>query len=122
MLATCCSRGAAANLPTYAQNVATSHGLSSSISSNVPIAIYGVVLILVMLLFPSGIQGAIRRLLPELEKCLDRKAGVLRVTPLADLRTIASAPRGRLPDSTRARCPIKWPVRLGTLTAHSTSN
>jgi len=50
-------------LPTYAQNVATSHGLSSSISSNVPIAIYGVVLILVMLLFPAGIQGAIRRLL-----------------------------------------------------------
>jgi branched-chain amino acid transport system permease protein len=50
-------------LPTYAQNVATSHGLSSSISSNIPIAIYGVVLILVMLLFPSGIQGAIRRLL-----------------------------------------------------------
>jgi len=43
--------------------VATSHGLSSSISSNIPIAIYGVVLILVMLLFPSGIQGAIRRLL-----------------------------------------------------------
>jgi hypothetical protein len=28
----------------------------------VPIAIYGVVLIAVMLLFPSGIQGGIRRL------------------------------------------------------------
>ena len=50
-------------VPTYVTDVATSHGLSSSISSNVPIAIYGVVLILVMLLFPSGIQGAIRRLL-----------------------------------------------------------
>ena len=45
------------------QNVATSHGLSSSISSNVPIAAYGVVLIVVMLLFPAGIQGGLRRLL-----------------------------------------------------------
>lgn len=50
-------------VPTYVQDVATSHGLSSAASSNVPIAAYGVVLILVMLLFPSGIQGGLRRLL-----------------------------------------------------------
>jgi branched-chain amino acid transport system permease protein len=50
-------------LPTYVTDVATSHGLSSSASSNVPIVVYGVVLILVMMLFPSGIQGGIRRLL-----------------------------------------------------------
>jgi branched-chain amino acid transport system permease protein len=50
-------------LPTYISNVATSHGWSSSVSSNVPIVVYGVVLILVMMLFPSGIQGGIRRLL-----------------------------------------------------------
>jgi branched-chain amino acid transport system permease protein len=50
-------------LPTYVSDVATSHGLSSAASSNVPVAVYGVVLILVMLLFPSGIQGGIRRLL-----------------------------------------------------------
>jgi branched-chain amino acid transport system permease protein len=50
-------------LPTYVTDVATSHGLSSSAGSNVPIVVYGVVLILVMMLFPSGIQGGIRRLL-----------------------------------------------------------
>ncbi len=49
-------------VPTYATDVATSHGLSSSVGSNIPIAAYGVVLILVMLAFPQGIQGGLRRL------------------------------------------------------------
>ncbi len=49
-------------VPTYATDVATSHGLSSSVGSNIPIAAYGVVLILVMLAFPRGIQGGLRRL------------------------------------------------------------
>ena len=50
-------------VPTYATDVATSHGLSSSVASNIPVAAYGAVLILVMLLFPQGIQGAVRWLL-----------------------------------------------------------
>jgi branched-chain amino acid transport system permease protein len=50
-------------LPTYLTDVANSHGLSSGASSNVPIAVYGVVLIVVMLVFPSGIQGMVRRFL-----------------------------------------------------------
>jgi branched-chain amino acid transport system permease protein len=50
-------------VPTYATDVATSHGLSSSVASNIPVAAYGVVLILVMLVFPQGIQGAVRWLL-----------------------------------------------------------
>jgi branched-chain amino acid transport system permease protein len=49
-------------VPTYATDLATSHGLSSSVGSNIPIAAYGVVLILVMLAFPQGIQGGLRRL------------------------------------------------------------
>ena len=49
-------------VPTYASDAATSHGLSSSVGSNIPIAAYGVVLILVMLAFPQGIQGGLRRL------------------------------------------------------------
>jgi branched-chain amino acid transport system permease protein len=48
-------------LPTYLTNVAASNGLNSAASSNVPIAVYGVVLIVVMLVFPSGIQGGLRR-------------------------------------------------------------
>jgi branched-chain amino acid transport system permease protein len=49
-------------VPTYLQNLSTSHGLSAGTSASVPIAAYGVVLIAVMLLFPAGIQGGIRRL------------------------------------------------------------
>jgi len=48
-------------LPPYLTNVAASNGLNSAASSNVPIAVYGVVLIVVMLVFPSGIQGGLRR-------------------------------------------------------------
>ncbi len=49
-------------VPTYLTDVAASHGLSSGASSSIPIAVYGVVLIVVMLVFPAGIQGALRRL------------------------------------------------------------
>jgi branched-chain amino acid transport system permease protein len=50
-------------VPTYATDVATSHGLSTAVASNIPVAAYGVVLILVMLVFPQGIQGGVRWLL-----------------------------------------------------------
>lgn len=49
-------------VPTYLTNVASSHGFSGAASSSVPIAAYGVVLIVVMLVFPAGIQGGLRRL------------------------------------------------------------
>jgi branched-chain amino acid transport system permease protein len=48
-------------VPTYVTDVATSHGLSSAVAANIPVAAYGVVLIAVMLLFPDGIQGGLRR-------------------------------------------------------------
>jgi len=48
--------------PTYLTNLGASQGLSAGASASVPIAAYGVVLIVVMLLFPAGIQGGIRRL------------------------------------------------------------
>src|SRR5487761_1870542 len=50
-------------VPTYVTDVSTSHGLSSSVAANIPVAAYGVVLIVVMLVFPNGLQGAVRRLL-----------------------------------------------------------
>ena len=50
-------------VPTYATDVATSHGLSTTVASNIPVAAYGVVLILVMLIFPQGIQGGVLWLL-----------------------------------------------------------
>jgi branched-chain amino acid transport system permease protein len=50
-------------VPVYATDVATSHGLSTTVASNIPVAAYGVVLILVMLIFPRGIQGGVLWLL-----------------------------------------------------------
>jgi branched-chain amino acid transport system permease protein len=64
--------------PTYLTDVATSHGLSSGASASVPIAAYGVVLIAVMLLFPSGIQGALRRLFGPVAPRTARPLTVLR--------------------------------------------
>lgn len=49
-------------VPTFLANFASSHGLSAA-SASVPIASYGLVLIVVMLVFPAGIQGGVRRLL-----------------------------------------------------------
>jgi branched-chain amino acid transport system permease protein len=49
-------------VPPFLTNFASSHGLSSA-SASVPIAGYGLVLIVVMLVFPSGVQGGLRRLL-----------------------------------------------------------
>jgi len=49
-------------LPVYATDVATSHGLSASAGANVPLVAYGVALIAVMLAFPNGIQGGLRRI------------------------------------------------------------
>lgn len=48
-------------VPTFLMNFATSHGMTQQTSSSVPILAYGVVLILVMIVFPSGIQGALVR-------------------------------------------------------------
>jgi branched-chain amino acid transport system permease protein len=50
-------------LQPYITDVATSHGLSASAGANIPIAVYGLVLIVVMLAFPQGLQGALRKLL-----------------------------------------------------------
>jgi branched-chain amino acid transport system permease protein len=72
-------------VPTYATDVATSHGLSTTVASNIPIAAYGVVLILVMLIFPQGIQGGVRWLaaLFGISATTPREASVPDVTPPA---------------------------------------
>jgi len=47
-------------LPNWTTDAANSFSLSSNVSHNLPLAVYGVVLIGAMLLWPSGIQGALR--------------------------------------------------------------
>jgi branched-chain amino acid transport system permease protein len=74
-------------VPTYLQNLSASHGLSAGASASVPIAAYGVVLIVVMVLFPAGIQGGIRRLLGP--------AAPIAAGPLISLRRRAPARRNQ---------------------------
>jgi branched-chain amino acid transport system permease protein len=62
-------------VPTYITDVATSHGLSSSTGANLTIVGYGVVLIVVMLVFPHGIQGGLRRLVGSTTRQTKPKEG-----------------------------------------------
>ena len=48
-------------LPGWSNDLAHSFSLSSNVSANLPLAIYGLVLIVAMLVWPSGIQGGVRR-------------------------------------------------------------
>ncbi len=50
-------------LPGWTNDIAHSFSLSTQVSANLPLAIYGFVLILAMLAWPSGIQGAVRAVL-----------------------------------------------------------
>ncbi len=47
-------------LPGWTNDIAHSFSLSTRVSANLPLAIYGLVLIAAMLAWPSGIQGAVR--------------------------------------------------------------
>jgi branched-chain amino acid transport system permease protein len=47
-------------LPTWSANLAQSAALPQEIYANVPLVLYGVVLILVIMLFPGGIQSGVR--------------------------------------------------------------
>jgi branched-chain amino acid transport system permease protein len=47
-------------LPNWTNDLASSFSLSTNVAHNLPLAIYGVVLIGAMLAWPSGIQGGLR--------------------------------------------------------------
>jgi branched-chain amino acid transport system permease protein len=49
-------------LPNWTTDLAHSLSLSNNVSDNLPQAIYGIVLVVVMLAWPSGIQGGVRAL------------------------------------------------------------
>jgi branched-chain amino acid transport system permease protein len=49
-------------LPNWTNDLAHAFSLSTKVSFNLPLAIYGVVLILAMLIWPTGIQGGVRAL------------------------------------------------------------
>jgi branched-chain amino acid transport system permease protein len=59
-------------LPNWTNNLAHSFSLSIKVSANLPLAIYGIVLIGAMLVWPSGIQGGINALARRLRAILAR--------------------------------------------------
>lgn len=63
-------------LPNWTTDLAHSFSLSTKVSANLPLAIYGVVLIAAMLLWPSGIQGAVAALVGFIR----RRVGVPRLS------------------------------------------
>jgi len=49
-------------LPNWTSDLANSLSLSGNVSDNLPFAVYGLILIVAMLVWPSGIQGGLRAL------------------------------------------------------------
>jgi branched-chain amino acid transport system permease protein len=95
-------------VPTYATDVATSHGLSASVASNIPIAAYGGVLILVMLIFPQGIQGGVRWVLRLFVGPGGRPPGTPRAASQGGRTTGTprlASPGGRATGAPRSRLP-----------------
>ncbi len=60
-------------LPGWTNDIAHSFSLSTQVSANLPLAIYGLVLILAMLLWPSGIQGAVRAVVSRIRERRDAR-------------------------------------------------
>jgi branched-chain amino acid transport system permease protein len=71
-------------LPNWSTDLANAFSLSTNVSHNLPLAIYGLVLIIAMLAWPSGIQGGLRALLAAvLRRRGGRRAQVGAVRPVA---------------------------------------
>jgi len=49
-------------LPNWTHDLAQSFSLPDKVGANLPLAIYGLLLIVAMLVWPSGIQGGVRAL------------------------------------------------------------
>jgi branched-chain amino acid transport system permease protein len=61
-------------LPSWTNDLAHSFSLSTNVSANLPLAIYGLVLIGAMLAWPSGIQGGVRALAHRVHSLRSRPA------------------------------------------------
>ena len=62
-------------LPQWATSVSNDLGFSRAVSSNLAFGFYGLVLVVVMLTFPGGIQGGVRRILYGLRALRARWSG-----------------------------------------------
>src|SRR6202040_4140572 len=63
-------------LPGWSSDLAHSFSLPANVSNNLPLAIYGLVLIVAMLVWPSGIQGGVRRIVALARRMPAGESGV----------------------------------------------
>jgi branched-chain amino acid transport system permease protein len=72
-------------LPLWTGGLASSLNLSSNVANNVPMAIYGIVLIVAILVFPRGIAGGVASLVHVAQRAVrsNRTTGVLPAAPEA---------------------------------------
>jgi branched-chain amino acid transport system permease protein len=70
-------------LPVWTGGLASSLNLSSNVANNVPLAIYGIVLIVAILVFPRGIAGGVASILRAAARVLpsSRRTGPLPTAP-----------------------------------------
>jgi branched-chain amino acid transport system permease protein len=79
-------------LPNWTTDLANSFSLSSNVSHNLPIAIYGAVLIVAMLVWPTGIQGGMRAVVRAVRASARARAGGDSSEPATDEGVKASQP------------------------------
>jgi branched-chain amino acid transport system permease protein len=68
-------------LPNWSHDIAQSLSLSGNVAANLPLAIYGVMLIVAMLVWPGGIQAGLRRLSGLLKRAYSVRHGVRQSNP-----------------------------------------
>jgi branched-chain amino acid transport system permease protein len=68
-------------LPNWTNDVANSFSLSNNVSHNLPIAVYGLVLIVAMLVWPSGIQGGVRAIAHAVRPAMASRVGRIGSKP-----------------------------------------
>jgi branched-chain amino acid transport system permease protein len=71
-------------LPNWTHDLANSLSLSGNVSYNLPIAIYGLVLIGAMLVWPSGIQGGVRAIARGVGPAIRSRRGRGSAEPTSD--------------------------------------
>jgi branched-chain amino acid transport system permease protein len=79
-------------LPNWTNDIANSFSLSTNVSHNLPIAVYGLVLIVAMLVWPSGIQGGVRAITRAVRPAVAARVG------RAPARAGAESPAGNASD------------------------
>jgi branched-chain amino acid transport system permease protein len=106
-------------LPNWTNDLASSFSLSTNVSHNLPIAIYGLVLIGAMLAWPSGIQGGVRAITAGVRTMIAARAGRGRAPAPADagattLSIEVSSDRGGPRSDAAATPPPAAPGPAGT--------